>query len=133
MNAFECLAAIIRYTLFFTAGMSALGVGCVFVISGLSPDNPLKRILSALAVRFAATAAMGILSIPAESIPGINTLWDAAAPLALLGLWITLLFQLRSIRRDSRSDSDIVVRTIRDEQMAANDVEATGEPRRLTR
>jgi hypothetical protein len=50
-------------------------------------DNPLKRIMVALSYRVGATAAAGMLVIPATPIPGLDAVIDIGAPVALIWYW----------------------------------------------
>ena len=58
-------------------------------------DNPLKRIMVALSYRIGATAAAGLLAIPATPIPGLDAIVDIGAPVALLWYWYTFFRDLR--------------------------------------
>ena len=81
---------IIRDLLIFVAVMFALCMGLVVVISKMTDDNPLKRILTALSYRLGATLAAGAVAIPIEPIPGLDALYDIAVPVALIWYWFTL-------------------------------------------
>jgi hypothetical protein len=80
---------IIRDLLIFVAVMFALCIVFIVVISKMPDDNPLKRILTALSYRLAATLAAGTVAIPIEPIPGIDLLYDIAVPIALIWYWFT--------------------------------------------
>jgi len=80
---------IIRDLLIFVAVMFALCIVLIVVISKMSDDNPLKRILTALSYRLAATLAAGAVAVPVEPIPGLDVLYDIAVPLALIWYWFT--------------------------------------------
>jgi hypothetical protein len=80
---------IIRDLLIFVAVMFALCIGLVVVISKMPDDNPLKRILTALSYRLAATLAAGAVAVPVEPIPGLDALYDIAVPIALIWYWFT--------------------------------------------
>jgi hypothetical protein len=80
---------IIRDLLIFVAVMFALCMVIVVVISKMPDDNPLKRILTALSYRLAATLAAGAVAIPIEPIPGLDALYDIAVPIALIWYWFT--------------------------------------------
>ena len=60
--------ALIR-DLLIIAVMFALCIVLIVVISMLSNDNPLKRILTALSYRIGATLAAGMIAVPIEPIP----------------------------------------------------------------
>src|SRR5262249_29200617 len=70
---------------------------CV-VISMLSNDNPLKRILTALSYRIGATLAAGM-------IPGLDALYDIAIPIAVIWYWFT--FFRDAIRPAERSEHTV--------------------------
>jgi hypothetical protein len=80
---------IFRDLLIFVAFMTVLLVALVVIISMLPPDNPLKRTLTALSYRVGATAAVGALAIPIEPIPGLDAVYDIAAPILLIWYWYT--------------------------------------------
>jgi hypothetical protein len=72
------IAEIIRDLLIFVGVIAALLVALVVVVSKMPNTNPLKRILTALCYRLAATLAAGAVAIPLEPIPGIDLLYDAS-------------------------------------------------------
>ena len=80
---------IIRDLLIFVAVMFALCIVLIVVISKMPDDNPLKRILTALSYRLAATLAAGAVAVPVEPIPGLDVLYDIAVPIALIWYWFT--------------------------------------------
>ena len=80
---------IIRDLLIFVAVMFALCIVLIVVISKMPDDNPLKRILTALSYRLAATLAAGAVAVPVEPIPGLDALYDIAVPIALIWYWFT--------------------------------------------
>ena len=53
----------------------------------MGDNNPLKRMMVALSSPVGATAAAGMLVIPATPIPGLDAVVDIGAPLALLWYW----------------------------------------------
>src|ERR1700682_4749018 len=85
---------IIRDLLIFVAVMFALLIVLVVVVSKMPDDNPLKRALTALSYRVAATAAAGAVAIPIEPIPGLDAIYDIAVPLALIWYWFTFFRDL---------------------------------------
>ena len=89
---------IIRDLLIFVAVMFALCIVLIVVISKMPDDNPLKRILTALSYRLAATLAAGAVAVPVEPIPGLDVLYDIAVPIALIWYWFTFF---RDTRRSS--------------------------------
>ena len=80
---------IIRDLLIFVAVMFALCIVLIVVISKMPDDNPLKRILTVLSYRLAATLAVGAVAGPVEPIPGLDVLYDIAVPIALIWYWFT--------------------------------------------
>lgn len=89
MDPLSLVAEIIRDLLIFVGAMTALLIVLVVVISRLSADNPLKRVLTALCYRLGATAAAGLVAVPIEPIPGLDGIYDIAVPLVLIWYWFT--------------------------------------------
>jgi hypothetical protein len=89
MDPLSFIAELVRDLLIFVGAMALLLVVLIVVVSRLSPDNPLKRVLTALCYRVGATAAAGLVAIPVEPIPGLDVLYDIAVPLALIWYWFT--------------------------------------------
>jgi hypothetical protein len=75
------------------------------VVAKLPDTNPLKRLLTALCYRLAATLAAGVIAIPLEPIPGIDLAYDVAVPIALIWYWFTFFRGGRSADHASRSES----------------------------
>jgi hypothetical protein len=98
MEALSAVERIIRDLLIFIVAMSVVLAALLVIISRMPNDNPLKRILVALSYRVGATAAAGMLVIPATTIPGLDGIVDFGAPLALLWYWWTFF---RNVRRGS--------------------------------
>ena len=99
MDLFSSIAEIIRDLLIFVVAMTALLIVLIVVVSKLPNENPLKRVLTALSYRVAATAAAGAVAIPVEPIPGLDALYDVAVPVALIWYWFTFF---RDARRTMR-------------------------------
>jgi hypothetical protein len=97
------IVEIIRDLLIFIVAMFALLIVLIVVVSKLPDDNPLKRILSALAYRVGATAAAGAVAIPIEPIPGLDVLYDIGIPILLIWYWFT--FFRDAVRTMSNSGS----------------------------
>jgi hypothetical protein len=95
MEALSEVQRIIRDLLVFVVAMSVVLPALLVIISRMPNDNPLKRILVALSYRIGATAAAGVLVIPATPIPGLDAIVDFAAPIALLWYWWTFLGNAR--------------------------------------
>lgn len=100
MDPLSTLAEIFRDLLIFIAAMIALFVLLIVVIATLRRDNPLKRLLIALAYRVGATAAAGALAIPIEPIAGLDALYDIGVPLLLLLYWISFFKNARRTMSD---------------------------------
>jgi hypothetical protein len=100
MDLFSSIAEIIRDLLIFVAAMTALLILLIVVVSKLPNDNPLKRVLTALSYRVAATAAAGAVAIPVEPIPGLDALYDVTVPIALIWYWFTFFRDARRTMRD---------------------------------
>ncbi len=103
MDALSEVTGIIRDLLVFVAAMFALLIALIVIVSKMPDDNPLKRILSALSFRVGATAAAGVAAIPIEPIPGLDTIYDIAVPLALLFYWISFFRGARRVIAESSS------------------------------
>jgi hypothetical protein len=100
MEVLSTITQIIRDLLIFVAVMTALLVVLIIVVAKLPNDNPLKRLLTALTYRVAATAAVGALAIPIEPIPGLDAVYDIAAPALLLLYWFSFFWKARSLMSD---------------------------------
>jgi hypothetical protein len=96
METLSAVERIIRDLLVFVVAMTVVLSALIVIISRMPNDNPLKRILVALSYRVGATAAAGMLVIPATPIPGLDTIVDFGAPLALIWYWWTFF---RAARR----------------------------------
>lgn len=89
MDVLSFIAEIIRDLFIFVGAMTALLIGLIVVISRLSADNPLKRVLTALCYRVGATAAAGLVAIPIEPVPGLDGIYDIVVPIVLIWYWFT--------------------------------------------
>jgi hypothetical protein len=89
------IAEITRDLLIFVGVIAALLVALVVVVSKMPNTNPLKRILTALCYRLAATLAAGAVAIPLEPIPGIDLLYDMGVPIVLIWYWFTFFRDAR--------------------------------------
>jgi len=85
----ESVVELIRDLLIFVVAMFGLLIALIVIVSKMPDDSPLKRILSALSYRLCATVAAGVIAIPIEPIPGLDTLYDLAVPIALIWYWFT--------------------------------------------
>ncbi|HEY2527083.1 MAG TPA: hypothetical protein VGJ20_03890 [Xanthobacteraceae bacterium] len=95
------IAGIIRDLLIFVGVVAALLVAFIVVVSNLPNTNPLKRVLTALCYRLAATLAAGAVAIPLETVPGIDLLYDIGVPLILLWYWFTFFRDARHMTSES--------------------------------
>ncbi len=95
MEALSAIERIIRDLLFFVVAMSAILAALMVIISRMPDDNPLKRIMVALSYRVGATAAAGMLVIPATPIPGLDMAVDIGAPILLIWYWWTFFRDAR--------------------------------------
>jgi chromate transport protein ChrA len=85
------IAEITKDLLVFIVVMFVLLIVLVVVISRMPDENPVKRIFNALAYRVGATLGAGVLAIPIEPIPGLDGIYDIAAPVFLLYYWFTFI------------------------------------------
>lgn len=91
------VAEVIRDLLIFVGVVAALLVAFVVVVSKMPNTNPLKRVLTALCYRLAATLAAGAAAIPLEPVPGIDLLYDIGVPLILVWYWFTFFRDARRL------------------------------------
>jgi hypothetical protein len=68
------------------AALVALTLVLLVIVAHL-PGSRLKDILAALARRIGATAAIALLAVPLEPIPGVDVLYDAAGVVFLAIYW----------------------------------------------
>jgi hypothetical protein len=94
------IAEIVRDLLIFVGVIAALLVALVVVVSKMPSANPLKRILTALCYRLAATLAAGAVAIPLEPIPGIDVIYDIGVPIVLIWYWFTFFTEARRTTSD---------------------------------
>jgi hypothetical protein len=95
MGALSAIERIVRDLLVFIVAMSAILAALLVIISRMPNDNPLKRIMVALSWRVGATAAAGMLVIPATPIPGLDAAIDIGALIALIWYWWTFFRDAR--------------------------------------
>ena len=101
------IAEVIRDLLIFVGVIATLLIALVVAVSKMPNANPLKRILTALCYRLAATLAAGAVAIPLEPIPGIDLLYDIGVPIVLIWYWFTFF---RDARRTTSDPSTPVER-----------------------
>ena len=99
MDALASIEAIVRDLLIFVAAMSAILVALLVIVSRMPDDNPLKRMMVALSWRVGATAAAGMVALPAMPIPGVDAAVDIGAPILLLWYWWTFFRDWRANRK----------------------------------
>jgi hypothetical protein len=95
------IAEIIRDLLIFVGVVAALLVVFIVVVSKMPSTNPLKRVLTALCYRLAATLTAGVAAIPLEAVPGIDLLYDIGVPLILVWYWFTFFRDARRMTSES--------------------------------
>jgi hypothetical protein len=95
MEALSAIERIVRDLLVFVVAMSVVLAALLVIISRMPNDNPLKRIMVALSYRVGATAAAGMLVIPATPIPGLDMAIDIGTPIALIWYWWTFFRDAR--------------------------------------
>jgi hypothetical protein len=105
----ETIAEILRDLLIFVGAMFALFIVLIVVVSKLPDDNPLKRILWALSHRVAATVAVGAVALPMEFVPGLDALYDIAAPIGLVWFWYTFFRDLYRGTRPGQSRRPAII------------------------
>ena len=106
MDALASIEAIIRDLLIFVVAMTALLIALLVIVSRMPDDNPLKRVLVALSYRVGATAAAGMIALPATPVPGLDAAVDIGAPILLLWYWWTLFRDLSARRRGAAPKRD---------------------------
>lgn len=85
----ESIVEIVKYLLIFIAVMFAMFIVLLVVISKMPDDNPLKRILTAMSYRVAATLGVTAVAIPLEVVPPVEVAYDIGAPILLAWYWFT--------------------------------------------
>jgi hypothetical protein len=85
----DALASIIRDLLIFIGVMAVLLVGLLIAMIRLPARHPMKRLITALALRVGASLGAGLLALPIEPVPGLDVLYDIGAPVALIWFWYT--------------------------------------------
>ena len=93
MDILSVIGQIIRDLLIFVGVCFTLLIVLLIVVSRLSPQNPLRQLLSELCRHVAVTLAAGVVAIPIEPIPGVDVAYDTLVPLALLYFWIKFIWR----------------------------------------
>lgn len=91
MDLLSAVTEIVKYLLIFIGAMVVLLVALLVVVSRLSSDNPLKRVLVMLCYRIAATLGAGIIAVPLEPIPGVDVAYDIGATVLLVLYWLSFV------------------------------------------
>jgi hypothetical protein len=89
MDILTAVTHIFADLLIFVGFMAVLFVVLVIAALRLPPGNPLKRVVTALCFRVAATLGAGIIAIPIEPMPGVDVAYDAAAAVGLAIYWLS--------------------------------------------
>jgi hypothetical protein len=87
------IGQIVRDLFIFVGVCFTLLIVLLIVVSRLSPQNPLRQLLSELCRHLAVTLAAGLVAIPIEPIPGVDVAYDTLVPLALLYFWIKFIWR----------------------------------------
>jgi hypothetical protein len=83
------LGEIVQDLLIAVGLITVVLLGLVFAAIKMPARSPLKRTLTALCFRLAATAVAAALAIPIEPIPGLDVVYDISAPIMLFFYWIS--------------------------------------------
>ncbi len=106
MGILSAAVQITEYLLIFIGAMAALLVVLTVIVSRLSADNPLKRVLVMLCYRLAATLGAGIIAVPLEPVPGVDVAFDLGATALLALYWLSFFVNvLRPPRKPARVDA----------------------------
>jgi hypothetical protein len=89
------LSEIIQDLLIAVGLITVVLVGLAFAIVTMPARSPLKRTLTALCFRLAATVVAAALAIPIEPIPGLDVAYDIGAPIMLVVYWISFFKSAR--------------------------------------
>jgi hypothetical protein len=100
----EWIAEIIKYLLLFVGFMFVLLIVLLVVLWKMSPTNPLRLTLAALARRVAATWGIALVDIPATAMQPLGDVWDIGTLIFLAYYWYTFF----------RDDAGRAIRTLRD-------------------
>jgi hypothetical protein len=101
MNLFDFLATIVGDLLLFIIVMLGLLIGLLVWMARLPPDNPVRRILHALALRVGAMLGAGTVAIPVQPIPGIDVAYDLALPALVIYLAFTFFREVSRILKEA--------------------------------
>jgi hypothetical protein len=102
MDILTAVTHIFADLLIFVGVMAVLFVVLLIAALRLPADNPLKRVVTALCFRVAATLGAGIIAIPVEPIPGVDVAYDAAAAVGLAIYWLSFFVTAARIVIDTQ-------------------------------
>lgn len=83
MDILTAVTHIFADLLIFVGFMAVLFVVLLIAAFRMPAGNPLKKVVTALCLRVAATLGAGIIAIPLEPVPGVDVAYDAVAAVAL--------------------------------------------------
>lgn len=89
MSFLAAVTHIFADLLIFIGVMAVLLVVLVIAALRLPADNPLKRVVTALCFRVAASLGAGLIAIPLEPVPGVDAAYDIAAAIGLAIYWLS--------------------------------------------
>jgi len=102
MDILTAVTHIFADLLIFVGVMAVLFVVLLIAALRLPAGNPLKRVVTALCFRVAATLGAGIIAIPVEPIPGVDVAYDAAAAVGLAIYWLSFFVAAARIVIDTQ-------------------------------
>ena len=102
MDILTAVTHIFADLLIFVGAMAVLLVVLVVAALRMPPGNPLKRVVTALCLRVAATLGAGLIAIPIEPVPGVDVAYDAAAAIGLAIYWLSFFVTAARIVFDDR-------------------------------
>ena len=102
MDIATAITRIFADLLIFVGVMAVLFVVLVIAALRMPAGNPLKRVVTALCFRVAATLGAGIIAIPVEPIPGVDMAYDAVAAVGLAIYWLSFFVTAARVVFDTR-------------------------------
>src|ERR1700680_3098290 len=100
----DTVAEIIKYLLILMGFMFVLLIVLLVVLWKMSPTNPLRLTLAALARRVGATWGLALIDIPVTAMQPIGDVWDIGTLIFLAYYWYTFF----------RDDAGRAIHTLRD-------------------
>lgn len=104
MDFLTAVTTIAEDLLIFVGAMAVLLVVLIVIVSRLSADNPLKRVLVMLCYRLAATLGAGIIAVPLEPVPGVDVAFDVGASALLILYWLSFFVNIARGPRKAKLD-----------------------------